>query len=441
MDQNWLVHGTWLAGAIASFLIGSHFPSAGGTRASSRPASEAGQLEGIPGQASADRPARSLSPSIVLGAVSSGQLSIHLSEREIELLGKKFRSSNPIERRLAFAELLQGLTSENALLIRKQIEHLDDKSPEYREFHYAWGAVAGVDAVVFGAGTPGDDMSPTLAGWASNDPQAARAWLEALDMVNDPAFDNLLNDRKIPADALRFHLMRGLVSGMANSDPTMASQFVHELVASGDRAAAGLIHQVVESVLRSGSPTEAAAWVGGMTDDRLRRASMEHVAAVFADKDIEAATGWAATVAGRPEAAGAVAQVGARIARRDPQSAVAWLSDLPAGDGQNAGMHRVMREWTDRDPTAASEYLTSMPDSPAKDSAIGGLSQRLASEDPQSAVAWAETIGSDAKRRESLISAGQAWNQKDPDAAAEWLGSANLPEETRQAILTLGNPR
>ncbi len=116
-------------------------------------------------------------------------MSIHLSEREIELLGEKFRSSNPIERRLAFSELLEGLTAENALLVREQIEHLSDKSPEYREFHYAWGAIGGVDAVLFGADTPGDDMAPTLSGWASTDPLGARAWLETLDMENDPAFD------------------------------------------------------------------------------------------------------------------------------------------------------------------------------------------------------------------------------------------------------------
>ena len=43
-----------------------------------------------------------------------------LSDLEIESLGQKLKgSTNPIDKRLAFSQLLQGLTTENALLINK----------------------------------------------------------------------------------------------------------------------------------------------------------------------------------------------------------------------------------------------------------------------------------------------------------------------------------
>lgn len=428
----------WLAVAIAAFGIGSRFPAVSERPATSGSGQDSPDLLEQPPNASRPDPNGSAGG---LDAKPQGSRQVHLSEQEILSLGEKFRSSNPIDRRFAFSALLEGLTAENALQIREQLEHLGDKSAEYREFHYAWGAIGGVEAVLFGADTPGDDMAPTLAGWASTDQEAARAWLEALDMEADPRFDSLLVDRKIPAEALRNHLMGGLVAGMASTDPAAASQLVHDLVASGNEAAYGMIHRVVGTVLRSSTPTEAAAWAERMSDERLRRRSMEHVAAVYASRDFEGARDWALTLADRPDGAGVVSLVGSRMARRDPPSAMAWLDDLPPGDGQSAGAHRVMREWTDRDPTAASDYLASMIESPARDSAITGLTQRLAQEDPQSAVTWAETITSDSRRQRSLIEAGRAWNREDPAAAAEWLGTTDLPEDTRQAILAPATKR
>ena len=119
-----------------------------------------------------------------------------MSEAEVESLGEQFRNStNPIERRLASSRLLEGLSAENALAVREQIAHLHHHSPEFREFHYAWGAVAGMEATMFGADTEEDDMSPALAGWASADPGAALAWFKGLDMENDRDFDPLLKDR------------------------------------------------------------------------------------------------------------------------------------------------------------------------------------------------------------------------------------------------------
>ena len=129
-----------------------------------------------------------------------------LSGLDIEALGDQLRgSTNPIDRRLAFSKLLEGLTAENALLIRDQIKNFDPNSAEFKEFHYAWGVVGGTDAIMFGVDTVEPDMQPALSGWASSDPQKAIEWFEALDMENDSSFDPLLKDRKMKAEDLRNH--------------------------------------------------------------------------------------------------------------------------------------------------------------------------------------------------------------------------------------------
>ena len=63
------------------------------------------------------------------------------------------------------------------------MERLPAESAEFREFHFAWGKIAGTVAVLFGADTEMADMSPALAGWASADPAAA---LLALQSEREP---------------------------------------------------------------------------------------------------------------------------------------------------------------------------------------------------------------------------------------------------------------
>ena len=70
-----------------------------------------------------------------------------------------------------------------------KLKSFDPNSAEFKEFHYAWGAVGGTDAIMFGVDTVEPDMQPALSGWASSDPQKAIEWFEALDMENDSSFD------------------------------------------------------------------------------------------------------------------------------------------------------------------------------------------------------------------------------------------------------------
>ena len=59
-----------------------------------------------------------------------------LSAAAIEEIGARFRrATDPVERRVAFLQLIDGMTVENAKLIREQIDHLPAQSQEFRDFH------------------------------------------------------------------------------------------------------------------------------------------------------------------------------------------------------------------------------------------------------------------------------------------------------------------
>lgn len=432
-----LVHGSWILAATVSFIVGYKFfpagsdPAGGGEErrkvlefSANSPGSKKGIApvngQGVDDGNGLDR--------------SRGREKVELSDLDIESLGTELKSTSPIERRLAFSRLLGGLTAENALLIRDQIKHFKGDSAEFREFHYAWGAVGGTDAVMFGADTVEPDMSPALSGWASSDPQKAIAWFEALDMENDSSFDPLLKDRKMKADDLRNYLMGGLVQGLSDTDPALAIDFVHEMLGSGNKAAHHVAHAPISAMIRTSSPIEAAQWANSLQEGPVRDQAMGRVADNFARKDPKAAAEWAEGLSDQPESAGVFSAVGRNWASRDPEAAMDWLGGLPEGGGQNAGMRGALSSWAGRDPAEASKYLVEMPVSESRDAAIRGFTERLAWEDPQAAITWAESISSEEVRHAAMTRAGQAWARQDARAAADWAVSSTLPEQLQEAI-------
>jgi hypothetical protein len=347
-------------------------------------------------------------------------IAIELSEQRIAQLGASaLKDPNPLKRREAFGELLKGLTAENALLIREQIKQLPQTSSEFKDFHYAWGAVAGGEAVLNGMDTKERDMSVTLAGWAAADASGALAWYK------DLAAEGKANGE----------LKTGLVHGLADTDPMAAARFVYELGEAGDKSAEGLLSVVTSEMLRMEGAEQSSRWAESLPEGPLRAAAMDNVANRFVAEDPEAAAAWAERFAGEPENARVIEEVGDEWAERDPVAAVSWLETLESGQGKSWAMYSAFGEWVKRDPLAASEHLVAMNDSPERDNAISGFAGRLAYEDPQSAIAWASEISDDAARERTLVRAGQAMLRRDAEGTREWLATSGLSAEAQKKVL------
>ncbi len=249
---------------------------------------------------------------------------MELSDSRIAELGEiALKDPNPINRRKAFSELLEGLTAENALAIREQIKALPQNSSEFRDFHYAWGAVAGSEAVLNGMDSEERDMEVTLAGWAGADPTAALAW-----------FNGLSDEERAKSGELK----AGMVHGLADTDPTAAANFVFELNENGDRQAEGLLRIVTGEMLRSVGAEEASRWSESLPEGQLRAAAMDNVANRFVAEDPVAAAAWAERFADQPENARVIEEVGDEWAERDPVAAVSWLESLDSGEGKAQGL-------------------------------------------------------------------------------------------------------
>ncbi len=430
MRRTLIVHGIWFIAVVAAFAAGYMLPKQGGDSGSTvnieagigddtfgplRTSAREKWVEIGDGEAMRD------AQGFLAELQQSGPGRV-LTEDDILELGKRFKSElDPIEKRMAFGEMLKGMTSENALLIREQIEHLSERSPEFMEFHYAWGAIDGQKSMTNGAETSKRDMAASLGGWASTDPGAAIAW-----------FKEFTADEKQDGD----HVIGGLVHGLANKDFVLATDFAFQLAEAGNKQAHGMLNIVTHKVLRTKGAEEAALWAENLPDGPMRASAMDRVAHDFVAKDPEAAAAWAERYANNEHSARVIEEVGDEWAERDPVASINWIESLDAGKGKSSAFSSAMGEWVRKDPKAASEYLAAMPQSaPERDSAISGFVSRLAYEDPTSAITWAGEIN-DVKQREStLVRAGQAYFRKDPVGAMEWLVGSGLPLEAQGKVL------
>ena len=356
------------------------------------------------------------------GSANKTTAPVPLTSESIAALGKQFReATDPLARRSIFAKLLAGLTAENALEIREQIADLDAEDPAFRDFHFAWGKVAGLEAVLHGVDTPKRDMGPALAGWVTADPSGAKAWYESLDPKAD----------KPPT---REQLKEAYVHGLAIADPAMATDFVMGLGAAGDPKAKQMMSIVTEKMIQSGGVAAAAAWAASLPDGDLRGHALSEVARTQAREDPAAAAAWATPLAGGKNGDSIVYAISTEWGSRNGAAAVNWLDSLVGN--QSASYGPAFAGWAKSDPLAASQRVAGMPPSDNRDYAIGGLVYSYRWEDPVSSIAWANTI-SDAKRRQDVLTlTAESYMRKDPAGAAAWLPTSGLSAETQQKFLS-----
>ena len=349
-----------------------------------------------------------------------------LSSARIAVLGDRLRrSTDPIARRKAFSELIAGLTAENALEIREHIAHLKDDDPHFRDFHYAWGQVAGVEAVLHGLETDKRDMGPTLAGWASTDPAKAMEW-----------YANLENDGS--RDSTKQAMKAALVHGLAIADPGTAVDFVYSLGEAGDRRAKEMMGIVMGKVVQSGGSKEAADWATNLEAGPLRGHALWEAGRQGIRENADATLAWASDLARDDPNGGNLAYgVAQEMGWRDGPKVAEWLGSL-GSETSTAAYGPLLGGWTKADPLAASEFVAAMAPSESRDHAIGGMVWSHRWEDPAAAVAWATQLSSGEGREKVMTLAAEAYIRKDPAAAAEWLPQSGLPVETQERLMQRG---
>ena len=388
MKKNILHHLIWALVAITTFVVGSKMNS-------SNPEQSAESKRGLQSSSSSRRVVTSAendSNSRVKSTRSKSKSgseikeSSTLTEEGIAELGAIFKDGNLIERRLACAEMLKQLTPDNARQLREQIAHMSQDSAEFREFHYAWGSIAGDEAILHGKDTPKRDMAASLAGWASEDPQSAMAY-----------FNNLSAEEQSDGT----HMKWGAAFGLADADPQLAAEFAVERSQSGDKDADKMIHIAAAAALKSGDQEEVTQWASNIPEGDLQNTAFQRIAGDYA--------------------------------KEDPAKAVEWASNLPEGEGKNHAVGSSFHQWANRDPKEAANAISTLPFD-QQDSATYGYATSVVHKEPAAGVQWAANIKDPEARTNAMVDTGRVFYRRDREAAQEWLATSNLTEDSIQRI-------
>ncbi len=347
-----------------------------------------------------------------------------LNEKGMErAMAELLAESDPIKMNQMMAEVLSRLTPENAAVAMNAIQQLGTRDPNQfyltSLFANAWGRIDGAKALDYmkeqsNGRVSGMGSAAALAGWATDSPEEAVAWLDGQED----------NNQKMIYTA-------GLINGLAKSDPDRATAYLAK-VPENNQMRGRYVDIIATEQMKKGID-EATRWAEGLDDEKLRSDAFEDLANRYTQQDPAKAGDWIASRVDEPWARDAVNEVADEWAEKDPAAAVEWAHTLPE-DAQLGAMSAAFAEWTETDPTTASEYLADMESSPVKDRAIAGFADKLSREDPQSAITWAETIQDEETRIDALTGAARSWMRQDGEAASAWLQTSGLPAEAQEKV-------
>ena len=429
------IHGLWFAAALGAFGAGKFAArpstSDGAREANARVYLTPQLISGTAGQSEVGSiPDKTKAGAAGESKRATGTVFEPFEDYQIAgIATEAFSDPNPLKRQLAFARLLEGLTPENAQLIREQMRGGKAEGDQWRLFQYAWGAADGEGALAAAQAIENKDhrngaIGSAITGWASADPASAIGWVGSMEDGDE-----------------KNRLHENLVGGLAYHDIGTATSYVMKLADAGDQRAAQYMETVASEQLRKDGHQAAATWASNLPDGDVKGAALDRVANTYVARDAAGAAAWAEQFADKDFGARVIEEVGDEWAERDPAASVAWLESLSEGQGKSEGMSSALGEWARRDPTAASEYLVAMPASELKDTAVNGFVRRVAWEDPESAIVWANSISQDNLRNEAMTRAAQAYFVKDREAALQWLPNSCLSDEAQLKVLETRNDR
>lgn len=352
-----------------------------------------------------------------------------LSLIEIEELGERFKNEkDPILRKELLDKLIAGMTAENALDIRKYVANMSDRSSEWKEFHKAYGAVAGEVAVLHGEETKGRDVELSLVGWVSADPDAAMEWYRALD---EKSKKSMFSQER---------LSLAVLEGLAENDPKVATDFMVSLNTKGGsswRASKIVGDKIWKEAVESGNVEDAIKWTESLPGDDLKNSSQALLARNYAKLDPIQAASWVEGLNADGESNRyAVGMVVDSWRKTDPAAAVNWLTSFDNEKNKLSGTYyQAFSSWADQDPNAATQYIETMNSSRSKDYAIYGLTRTLSYKEPEQAMQLANSIEDSSIRLRSIISNSRSAFKDNPKGLETWLTTSNLSSKEREKVM------
>ncbi|BCU75503.1 hypothetical protein [Luteolibacter sp. LG18] len=279
---------------------------------------------------------------------------------------------------------------------------------------------------------PVADVEAVPPGTRIPEPPAGKAWGPSLKAALAEIFaltNENERDRRLQAaaDAVDLADAPAILSYlMAFDEDDLASNLVAEL----DNR---ILARWAEKNLKA-----ASEWAATARDGTMREDAIQTVIRVSAAADVGEAEKWARAI---PDEAGRAFALGALIEDRTaehPSDALRLLKELPAEDAnpkRDILINISAAGWAHDDPAAATEWARKLEDSPLKAQVISGIAITMAEKDPAAAAALAVTeMPAGQAQSDTVVSLVQRWALQDPEKAAAWV--EQFPAGTMKSAAT-----
>ena len=355
-----------------------------------------------------------------------------LSLRDLKRVGDRLALSDPVA----------------AVLRASEVPGVENRDVYLGEVLRTWGETDGESAAKWVSSQfSGEHLSDALYyvadGWAETDPEAAAGWFleNTTGSIRDDALWESVEAwgrKDTPAavawasqldDYLKWMVMDGLASGWASVDAPSAAAAGLEMIDEdyGQEFVLTAVDHWADS-----SPEEAAAWVRGLENARLRANSSGELAKIWALGDPEAAAKWSAGIEDERSRYAALAGIADGWSRHDPAGAIEWaLSSVEEPDLLEEMITDMTFNWSNIDPTGATNWLGKMEAGPHRDLVLQKFSNQVFEDDPHAAVGWAGEIGDPVIRLTEQRALLQRWLEVGGESARAQILRLDLPAELK----------
>lgn len=402
-----------LAVGIAGFLVGKISHTRSATSESDRLLSRADQAttERMTGDRSANtRPASARTRA---GESRSGAT----FDERLASMEELIRGENALDRGRAMLSWIDSLAQEEFEAAVDRFRNLgltEARMGEYAMLLTAWGELDPTAALAYTAeNTQGGMATGTvLTAWASRDPEAAIAWAKA---------------NHEGADANPY--MIGIIRGLAETNPTRATELLQGLPFSSERGEA--LAAMMPHLMRMGAEG-AKDWIAKLTDNKLRDGAIARFAETMARNDPEGTATWLMANLGDASIR-SVDKVYGEWAKKDKGAAKTSFEKLPAGAARSHALRGLVTVEARENPQAGANLMNSYP-ADVDDRIVQHFIWNAFDKAPEVAVNQIGKMENGDRQNRMYGRALEAWLGRDKQAAQKWIDSANLPESVVKGL-------
>ena len=330
-------------------------------------------------------------------AMSKGRL---VPEEAARQLTDALADHDPIRSKARVAQVLQNLTKENVAEILAAFENApkndDTVDRHFRDFLYAWGRLAGEDAIAYAmdkesARRTSWGSTSAVSGWAVSDPGAAKQYVASVESADS-----------------RQWLHYGVMREIMRSDLDGAIAYSEQNVKS--RARGYQMDRLAGEIVRQRGIGGLTDWVHSIdhtSEENDLLSYKQYAVGITLDKlaaeNPDSALQFITENASEPFLTADGLERAARRAGGPINEELDWLSNLPSEiSGRRHAIGERFEDYIREDFAAAGEWLAAQELGPAYDEAIQDYANSAARDDREAALAWAERI-TDPKLREETI--------------------------------------